>query len=74
MTAGLQVLDQQSLGPFDRHRQPLAMWGELGVELDQAGNIMGPPEVRLALAGAVDDAQLVVLATPVDPDEHLPFS
>jgi hypothetical protein len=36
VSAGLQVLDQQPLGALDGDGQPIAVAGELGVEIGQA--------------------------------------
>jgi hypothetical protein len=66
------VLDQQSLGALDGDRQPVPVAGELGVEIGQAGDVVGDPQLGLALADGVEDAELVVAAAPVDPGERRP--
>jgi hypothetical protein len=71
VTACLQVLDQQALGPFQAHRQAAAEPSELGVELVQSGDVVAEPDLPQPLAGAADGAELMVAAAPVDADEDL---
>jgi hypothetical protein len=67
---GLQVLDQQPLGPLDRNRQPDPEPAEFPVQLGQPGDVMGHTGLAAPGAGGVDHAQLMVAAAPIDPDEH----
>jgi hypothetical protein len=69
--AGLQVLNQQAFGAFDRHRQPRPELAQLTVELGQPGDVMAKAGLASPRAGGVDHAQLVVAAAPVDADERI---
>ena len=70
MPSGLQVLNQQPLGPLDRDRQPGPKPTELLVEPSQAGDVMGQADLAPPSPGRVHDADLMMTAAPVDPDEH----
>jgi hypothetical protein len=70
MPAGLQVLHQQPLGPLHRDRQPGPKPTELLVETGQPGDVMGQPDLAAWDAGRVHDADLMMAAAPIDPDEH----
>jgi hypothetical protein len=70
MPAGLQMLHQQPLGPFHRDQQSRPKRTEFVVEPGQAGDVMGQPDLAPPDAGGIHDADLMMAATPIDPDEH----
>ena len=67
------MLHHECLGTFDRDRHSRTEPAQLSVEPDQAGNVRRHPQLGLSLPAGIDNADLVVLATPVDPGEHRPL-
>jgi hypothetical protein len=72
MAAFLQALDQQPLRPLDRDRDRAGELPHLPVQLGQASDIMAHPDLSDALPRPVHDAQLMMLAAPVDSGEMRP--
>lgn len=67
--------DQQAAGGLDRHRYPLAraiaVLGQEAKQLLQARRVISDPGPPEELPVTVDHGDVVVVAGPVDPAEHL---
>jgi hypothetical protein len=52
----LKMLDQQSLGPFDRHRHPLTEPSQLSLQIGEPGDVVRHPQLGQPLADVIDHA------------------
>ena len=69
----LQMLNEQTLGPFHRDRQPVTEAVQLTVELGQAGDIVRDTQLQQPFTVPIDDTELVMLPAPVDAGKHRPL-
>jgi hypothetical protein len=69
VAVGLQVLHQQPLGPFDRHRHARSKTPQLTAQPGQSSHVMGDPLLSAPLTLVINYTQLVVLLAPIDAGE-----
>jgi hypothetical protein len=69
----LQVLDEQSLGPLDRHGNTVAVSCELTDELLESGDVVSDSKLELLATVDIHDAELMLMPTPVDAGEDATF-
>lgn len=65
MAVRLQVLDEQPLSPFDDDGDVVAVVCELPEEFTKSGDIVGDSQLQLLAAGVIDEAELMLVASPV---------
>ena len=72
MPGRLEMLDEQSFGAFDRNRDLRSEADQILVELAESGDIVTDTGLEQPLPVGRDNAELMVVTTPVDAGEHRP--